>query len=47
MEPTLKCPKCGSVALSAAKTDVQSIAVKSYVRVKCLNCGGTFDMTES
>ena len=44
----LKCPKCESAALSAAKTSIPtSVMHKSYVRVKCLNCGSSFDMVES
>ncbi len=43
----LACPKCGSSALGASRTDIpSSLLNKVYVRVKCLECGGTFDLVE-
>ena len=43
----LACPKCKSSALGASRTDIpSSLLSKVYVRVKCLNCGGTFDLVE-
>ena len=43
----LTCPKCGGSALGASRTDIPtSLLSKVFVRVKCLNCGGTFDLTE-
>ena len=43
----LACPKCGSAAFSATKTNVPSSQMYHiYVRAKCLNCGSEFDLVE-
>jgi len=43
----LACPKCGSAAFGATKTNVPSSQLyKVYVRAKCLNCGAEFDLVE-
>ncbi|MBD3263090.1 hypothetical protein GF374_01780 [Candidatus Woesearchaeota archaeon] len=38
----LKCPKCGSAALSVSTTTMPH-TTKKYKRIKCLNCGVQFD----
>jgi len=43
----LACPKCGSSTLGASRTQIPTTLLsKVYVRVKCLNCGETFDLTK-
>lgn len=39
----LKCPKCGSVALTGSETKMPHTS-KAYKRFRCLNCGVQFDM---
>jgi len=46
-ETRVSCPKCGSAAFGATKTNIpHSEEFKVYVRVKCLNCGSEFDLVE-
>ena len=43
----LACPKCGSAAWGATKTNVPtSQDYKIYTRAKCLQCGAGFDLVE-
>jgi len=46
MAEELRCPKCGSSALSSSITKMPHTS-KVYKRFKCLNCGAQFDMLES
>jgi len=41
----LRCPKCGSAALSGSTISMPHTA-KRYKRFKCLKCGTIFDMLE-